>query len=146
MPELRKIDDVDTQKKWIDQAIIQGFSDKKHVGKKVTLSFDNVHIKPKEYTLADQKKAILARRTLSQPVVADMVLTDNDTGIKLATKKKATIAMAPYHTGRNSIISNGVYYVPTNQVRLRPGAYTRKKANEEIETHFNLVSGTGSGL
>lgn len=145
-PNVRAIDDVDTQKKWIDENIISAFTEKKYVGRKNTLSFENVKIKPREYTLADQKKAIMSKRSLSRPVSANMILTENETGKILDRTTNTTIAMAPYHTGRNSIISGGVYYVPTNQIRLRPGAYTRKKANDEIETHFNLKSGTGSGL
>lgn len=145
-PNVRAIDDIDKQKRWIDENIISAFAEKKHVGRKNTLSFENVKIKDREYTLADQKKAIMSKRSLSRPVVADMVLTENETGKILDRTTNTTIAMAPYHTGRNSIISGGVYYVPTNQLRLRPGAYTRKKANDEIETHFNLKSGTGSGL
>jgi len=146
MVNLRAIDDVDTQKKWIDNGIIEAFKDKLYKGKNITLAIRNPVIKEKEYTLDDQKKALLGKRSLSRSIIADVELLDNETG-KVLEKQTKTIAMAPYHTGRNTTISNGnSFNNPSNQLRLEPGAYTRKKANDEIETHFNLVSGTGSGF
>lgn len=144
--KLRRFDDIETQKKWIDDRIINAFKNKEYEGKKVTLKITNPRILPREFSLQDQKEALLARRSLSRPVRATVTLYDNETGAKLDEVKDKTIAQAPYHTGRGTVISNGSYYAVANQLKLRPGAYTRKKSNGEIETHFNLISGTGSGF
>lgn len=147
MVELRAIDDVDEQKKWIDKYITEAFTNKILKGKSTTLVIENPKIGFKDYSLAEQKQAILNNKNLSRPVVGDLKLVDNETNKVIGTRKGITLAQAPYHTGRNAIISNGSSFSnPANQIRLRPGAYTRRKSNGEIETHFNLVSGTGSGF
>lgn len=145
MVQLRRIDDIDTHKKWIRQSVIDGFTNKEYKGKTYTLKISNPRIEQRDYSIGEQKKALLYNRNLSEPVKGDITLYKD--GKVVETKKNFLIANMPYHTGRNSIVSNGTSYsVPANQLRLRPGAYTRKKTNGELETHFNLISGTGSGF
>lgn len=145
--KLRNIDDVDESKKWIRSSVIDAFSDKEYKGRLVTLRIKNPKIDERDFSLADQKKALLYNRNLSEPVRADLELIENASGKVLEKKKNFLLANMPYHTGRNTIVSNGASYsTPAMQLRLRPGAYTRRKSNGEIETHFNLISGTGSGF
>ena len=46
-------------------------------------------------------------------------------------------------TDRGTFVNNGTEYAMVNQMRLRPGVYTRIKDNGEIESHANLIPGRG---
>ena len=52
----------------------------------------------------------------------------------------------PYYTDRGTIINNGSEYTVANQLRLRPGVYTRVRRSGDVETQFNVRPGTGRGF
>lgn len=95
-----------------------------------------------EFSLVDQKNAILEKRDLSLPLRGTFELYDKKTGNKVA-EKKTIIAQIPYITPRNTTILNGSEYVTINQQRLKPGVYTRIKETGEAEAHVNVKPGTG---
>ena len=47
--------------------------------------------------------------------------------------------------GARVFIHNGNEYTTLKQSRLRPGIYSRRKANGELESQFNIKRGTGVG-
>lgn len=97
---------------------------------------------PDRYSLSDQKAAILEGRSLGRKLRGTWRLTDNATGQTLE-EKKATLATIPYLTDRGTFINNGVEYTLSNQMRLKPGVFTRVKNNGEIEAHVNILPGEG---
>lgn len=94
-----------------------------------------------EFSLAEQKKAILSRGTLGRKVHGTWVLSDVE-GNEIA-QKPTTLGRVPYLTGRGTFIYNGTEYTINNQMRLRPGVYTRTKENSEVESHVNVSKGMG---
>ena len=75
----------------------------------------------------------------------DLYLYDSKTNELLDEKKNKSLMRVPYYTQRGTFIHNGNEYSTLRQLRLRPGMYTRKKANGELETQFNIERGTGQG-
>ena len=69
-------------------------------------------------------------------------LIDKTTG-ETVDKHKTVVAHVPYLTERGTFIYKGNEYTVANQMRLKPGVYTRVKDNGIIEAHVNTRSGTG---
>jgi DNA-directed RNA polymerase subunit beta len=108
-----------------------------------TLRVRDVHYAdPDHFSLKRQKQAILGGETLGRRLRGTWELTDNATGMTLDSKK-ATLASIPYFSNRGTVIHRGNEYTMANQFRLRPGVFTRKKANGEIESHANILPGKG---
>ncbi len=95
-----------------------------------------------EFTPVDERNALLSGQGLSRKLAGTWQLTDNATG-QVLDKRKKTIARVPYVTPRGTIIEGGVDYVTVSQSRLKPGLYTRRQQNGEIETHANVSGGVG---
>lgn len=111
----------------------------------VRLEVKNVRFKPRDYSLKEQKDALLQEQYLSNPVKGDLYLYDNNTDELLDVSKSKTLLRIPYYTQRGTFIHNGNEYSTLRQSRLRPGIFTRRKANGELESQFNVQRGTGSG-
>lgn len=97
---------------------------------------------PQEFSLAEQKKALLNNRNLRTNLVGTWRLTDKRTG-QVLDERKESVMQVPYWTDRGTFINNGSEYTVISQSRLRPGVYARKKANGEFECQFNIRPGTG---
>lgn len=100
---------------------------------------------PKHFSLQEQKSAILSRDTLDWKLRGNWRLTDKATG-KVVSEADKVIARVPYMTQRGTFIYGGNEYTVANQQRLRPGVYARLKENGELESHVNLMPGTGSSF
>jgi len=96
----------------------------------------------RDYTLAEQKMAILQGQTLGRRLRGTWQLLDTATG-KPVSQKKGTLATVPYLTPRGTFIHRGNEYTLGSQLRLRPGVFTRVKDNGEIEAHANVIPGKG---
>jgi DNA-directed RNA polymerase beta subunit len=94
------------------------------------------------FTLKDQKKAIMRGTSLSRRLMGTWNLYNKEDG-KLIDSKKTTVAHVPYITDRGTFIYKGNEYTVANQMRLRPGIYSRVKDNGIIEAHVNVRPGTG---
>jgi len=86
---------------------------------------------PEDYSIAEQKKAILSRGTLSRRLTGTALLKDA-LGNVLA-KKNTQLAKVPFMTNRGTFILKGTEYTMAHQMRLRPGVFTRRKDNGELE-------------
>jgi DNA-directed RNA polymerase subunit beta len=95
------------------------------------------------FDIQKQKEAILTGKTLGRKLVGVMDLYDNATGGLLETRKM-TLGRVPFMTERGTFIHNGNEYTISNQMRLRPGIFTRVKDNGEIEAHANILPGKGA--
>lgn len=100
---------------------------------------------PQDFTLAQQKQALLGDKNLNTPVSGHFRLirkSDNT----VVDEKDEVVMNVPYYTDRGTIINNGSEYTVANQMRLRPGVYTRVRRSGDIETQFNVLPGTGRGF
>lgn len=108
-----------------------------------TLALSDIRYEgPEDFSIADQKAAILNRGTLGRALRGTWTLSDNATGETLATRK-SRLGSVPYITPRGTFIMGGNEYTMANQMRLRPGAFARIKENGELETHVNFLPGKG---
>jgi DNA-directed RNA polymerase beta subunit len=92
------------------------------------------------FSPTQQKKALLEGRTLVEPLRGTVVLKDRKTG-KILDKQKQTLAQIPYFTERHTFVMKGTDYTVSNQVRIKPGVYTRQRGNGQLESAFNLARG-----
>ena len=97
---------------------------------------------PQEFSLKQQKNALLRNRNLRTNLVGTWRLTDKRSG-KVLDERQDSVMQVPYWTDRGTIINNGSEYTVISQSRLRPGVYARRKSNGEYETQFNIKPGTG---
>jgi DNA-directed RNA polymerase subunit beta len=111
------------------------------VGSRYTLEAKDIAFDQVELSPEDHKRAVLQARTISEPVRGTLTLRDNATGKVLDTKERANLAQIPLLTPMHSFIVNGVPYTVNNQLRVKPGVYTRKRKNEVLEAAFNLSKG-----
>jgi hypothetical protein len=108
-----------------------------------TLSLEKVAYEgPTEFPISEWKQAILAGRSLGARLRGDWVLRDNTTGAEVA-RRRSTVATVPYLTDHGTFIQNGSEYTLGHQLRLRPGVFTRRQANGELEAHVNVMPGKG---
>ena len=88
-----------------------------------------------------QKEVKLKGGTWAAPVYAHLVLIDNETRKKIGEQKKKKILNLPLITSRHSYVIGGNEYQTINQLRLKAGTYNLRKANDALETQFNLAKG-----
>ena len=145
-PKLRSFDDAPATRGLIYQNVlhaaknIEPLTNQRHTLALTDVDFND----PEEYSIADQKHAILSGKTLTRRLKGTWTLSDNVTG-KVLDQKAQTIARVPFLTNRGTFVHRGNEYVLINQMRLKPGIFTRQKDNGEIEAHVNVMPGKGVG-
>lgn len=146
---LRDPDDTDGVREDIETGVMKAMQNYVHGyeygGTRLELS-DLAYTDRPRYSLAEQREALLKDATLARRLRGTVTLVDVETGKPLEVRKHMTLARVPYLTQRGTMIHNGSEYAPVSQSRLLPGAYTRKRNNGELETHFNVRPGTGSAM
>ncbi len=144
-PEYREFGDAPAVRKAIYGHVLKAASAiKPSVNPRHTLELTDVGYEgPEEFSLAEQKKAVLEGGTLGRRLKGTFTLKDTATGETLDTKR-TTVATVPYFTPRGTFVKNGSEYSLASQLRLKPGSYTRVKENGEIENHLNIRPGTGA--
>jgi len=95
-----------------------------------------------KFSYKQQKEAILGGKSLNRRLQGTWELSDNETG-EVLDSRPGVVARVPHLTDRGTFIHNGNEYTLSNQMRLRPGVFTRVKDNGEIEAHANLLPGKG---
>jgi len=109
-------------------------------GKHYDLRLESFEVDRKLYSPNEQKQALLEKKTLTEPIKGTLALVDKATG-EVIERKKKTLAHMPYFTERHTFILKGNEYAVSNQVRIKPGVYTRERGNGELEAAFNLAKG-----
>lgn len=142
-----KVDDAKYVRDSLNTKVLQSINDSfplEYGG--VRLEVKNVSIPSnKEFTFSEQKKALLNNRFLANSIKGDLYLYDAKTNQLLDSVKGKTLMRLPYYTERGTFIHNGNEYNTLRQMRLRPGVYSRRKSNGELESQFNIERGTGNG-
>lgn len=140
--ELRPIlEDSETRRERIRRAAVEGLT--KAFPMKAgrwTVELTNPKVEPQQYSSREQKLAIMEGRTLSEKIRGDL-LVKNAAGEPVDHAKNFTLMRLPYFTPRHTFILDGTEYSVANQLRTKPGAYVRRRGNEELTATFNLAKG-----
>lgn len=108
-----------------------------------TLKLSNLSwVDPDRFTKKQYKQAILGGETLGRRIRGTWELSDNATG-QVLDKRDQIVARAPYITDDNTLPYRGNAYLVQHQQRVLPGIYTRRKQNEEVEAHVNIMPKDG---
>lgn len=86
--------------------------------------------------ISAHKQAKLKDGTITAKLVADLTLKDA-AGKVVDRKARAVILRVPHITAKSSYIVRGKEVQVVNQLRLRPGLYTRRTVDDNIETFVN---------
>ncbi len=147
--KLRDPNDVDGIREDIEGGVMKSMQRFVHGyeygGTRLELSDMSYRDKP-TFSLEEQREALMRDSTLARRLKGTVSLVDVATNKPLEVRKNVTLARVPYLTERGTMIHNGSEYAPISQSRLLPGAYTRRRNNGELETHFNTRPGTGSAM
>jgi DNA-directed RNA polymerase beta subunit len=111
------------------------------VGSRFTVDVDDVKVHPTDVSPADHKNALMHARTLSEPIRGTLTLKDNATGKVVERLPKFNLLQLPYFTDHHTFVIGGNTYNVSNQLRMKPGVYARKRRNAELEAFFNLAKG-----
>ena len=109
------------------------------------LEVADVAVHERDFGPESQKAAILEGTSLHEPVKGTLVLRD-PSGKVLDRATDFTLLRLPYLTERHTFIVEGNEYQVANQLRMKPGVYTRRRANDELEAAFNLSKGSNFRL
>lgn len=93
------------------------------------------------YDHREQKKTKLEKGTWAEPLWASLELIDKESGDTVDSVKKFKLFNLPKITSRFSYLIDGNEYQTINQMRLKSGVYSRVKANNQLESQFNLAKG-----
>lgn len=140
----RKFDDTDAIRTSIFDNVLSAVSKKYPLeNSRYTLGVENLsYKKQKPFSLVEQKNAIMGGESLEHKLHGDWVLKDKVSGAEV-DRKPGVIAHIPWMTHRGTFIYKGNEYTVSNQMRLKPGIFTRVKDNGQIEAHVNVKPGTG---
>jgi DNA-directed RNA polymerase subunit beta' len=112
---------------------------KKHVMNVMNLRWEN-HGNEIRDNITLHKDHKLKDKTLSADLIGDIVIST--TGGKVVNRKSGMVLVTlPHITNRASYIVNGQEVQTVNQLRLRPGPYTRFTADDNTETFINAAGG-----
>ena len=144
----RSFSDSGAMRKAVMDSVRTAYSQRVEENDEYRFEFADVDYRqPKEFTKDDEKQAILGRKRLYWALQGRMRLTNKATGeVVSEDKTPRTIAHVPYASQRGTFIHNGSEYVVSNQTRLKPGIYNRRKDTGEIESQFNVLPGSGRGF
>jgi len=109
------------------------------------LELQDIAVHPRDFGPEAQKQAILEGASLHEAVKGTLVLR-SPLGKVVDQVKNFTLLHLPYLTERHSFIIDGNEYQVGNQIRQKPGVYTRRRGNDELETAFNLSKGSNFRL
>jgi len=142
--EKREFGDIAATRRNIYDRVLQAAQTAEPVSNQThTLRLANVkYADPEQYSIADQKKAILGGRSQGRRVRGTWELVDNATG-GVVDSRNQVIFSVPYMTSHGTYVHNGSEYSLRNQQRLRPGIFARRKNNGELEAHANILPGKG---
>lgn len=135
------LEDSQTRREHVRSAAVDGLSKAFPLkAGKWTVELSNARVEPREFSSREQKQALLEGRTLSERVRGDLLVKDA-AGAVVNKAPGFTLMHLPYFTPRHTFILDGTEYSVANQLRTKPGAYVRRRGNEELEATFNLSKG-----
>ena len=141
---LRRFDDSDTQREDIYNSAVEALQGMKPVENAThRLEVTDVGYEgPFTPAKRDEKEMIMQGTSLHRPLRGTVRLVDKATETPI-DEQRVTLARIPHLNSRGVFIRKGVVWSLRNQARLRPGVYTRPRADGGTESHFNIKPGTG---
>ena len=106
------------------------------------LQLADIKVIPAPMDPQSERNAILSGQTLANIVKARFQLIDKKTN-QVVSEAAKRLAQIPRMTPRGTFILNGVEYGYVNQLRLRPGIYTRLTDAGEYEAMVNTANVPG---
>lgn len=109
-------------------------------GRFQSLHLDSIEVKDdlSSDDLRTQHAAKVNGESWAVPVYAKLSLKENVSG-KVIDSRRIRIAEIPKTTRRHSYLVDGQEYQVDNQWQLKPGIYTRRMENGELESRFNVT-------
>lgn len=89
--------------------------------------------------IASHREAKLRETSILSKLRADVTLTDQNNK-QVDAMRNTTIFQLPHITNRSSFIVGGKEIQTVNQLRLKPGLYTRTRSDNNIETFVNTAA------
>ena len=133
---------VDKKRDKVREAAISGVKDLfPIIGTHREIHVSNVKVKPKDYSFNDHKKAVMLSGSLNEPLTGTVTIKDKKTGKIIDKKDNHTLLQVPRVTDNQTFVVGGNEYSMMHQFRTRPGVFTRKRRNDDIEASFNLAKG-----
>ena len=114
-------------------------------GKNYVVDVENIRVHEADYGPEEHKRALLQARTLAEPIRGTLILK-NKLGKTIQRVPKFNLMQLPYFTPHHTFVIGGNSYTVSNQFRMKPGIYTRKRRNEDLEAQFNLSKGSNFRL
>jgi DNA-directed RNA polymerase beta subunit len=114
-------------------------------GRKFTVDVKDVKVHEADFSTDDHKRALLQARTLAEPIRGTLLLK-NKSGKVVQKIPNFNLLQLPYFTPHHTFVIGGNSYTVSNQLRMKPGIYTRKRRNEDLEAQFNLGKGNNFRL
>lgn len=145
--ELYDFEDYDMHRRLIfddAKSALESQFPKAHNGVRMELS-GLQYVDPDHYSISDQKRALHKDKFLMRRLKGKVRLLDEKTG-QLLDEKDMTLMRVPYLTERGTFIRGGNEWATIGQTRLLPGAYSRYQNNGDLETQFNVRTGTGGAF
>lgn len=114
-------------------------------GRRYDVLAEDIRVHEADYGPEEHKRALMQARTLAEPVRGTLVLRDKK-GKTLQRVRNFNLLQLPYFTPHHTFVIGGNSYNVSNQFRMKPGIYTRKRRNEDLEAQFNLAKGANFRL
>ena len=108
------------------------------------VELSNMEVKHETLDGATQKELRLSKGNAPDGVYGKLTVYDG--GSVLLEIDRHKLMNLPYFTNRFTLLVDGSEYSIVNQLRTKSGVFTRKKANEELESSFNLEKGANFKL
>jgi len=107
---------------------------------KIKLKVNKVWVENKRDNkdVAAQKEVRLKGQTWGNDLRANLELIDKESGKVIDSAPNIKLANIPKITDRGTYLTGGNEYQFTKQSRLKPGVYTKRQANGEISSFFNV--------
>lgn len=114
--------------------------------KKYRLELHNIRARKKVFDKKDEKDAILRSRSLTYPIIGDLILIDKATGKELDKEIGFPLMDSFAMTGKHTMVYNGNNYAIANLLLLKQGVYHRYKSNDELMAQINTEIGSNLNI
>ncbi len=140
--DLLSFGDIDKMRNKIFRKVKDAFSKlEPHEYGSYVLKIENVDYESiPDYTIKDHLNAIFHSKNLDVRLKGDVVIYDKRNNSEVM-RRRMTLMHVPYLSRHGTFIFSGNSYSISNQMRLRPGVYTRVKDNGIVEALINTPGG-----